>query len=232
MLLGTRAPALVLAAGLGLLAGCRDDSLEHLDFELPVLSFTLTDGSLRASPPGDLPNLVCAGPLALVTDCCTPPAPAVAIDCQQYPVTCDPLVKLCALTFDVEPVVDMNLVVNVAAVAAVDGRVFSSVSLVSLSATVELSGSLPIRSANLYVGPKGFGTSSSPAARLVTSVPLATGTAALVPAREAQQAFSDFACDYRTPFSWLLAAHVVILPGPRPSGSAIFEVAARAKAEY
>jgi hypothetical protein len=232
MLLGTRAPALAWAAALVWLAGCRDDSLERLDFDLPRMRFSLTDSSLRASPPGDLPNLVCAGPLALVTDCCTPPAPAVAIDCQQYPVTCDPQVKLCALTFDVERVRDMNLVADVAAVAAVDGRVFSSVSLVGLSTTVELSGSLPIRSASLYLGPKGFGTSSSPAARFVVPVPIVAGTDSIVPSREAQQAFSDFACDYRTPFSWLLAAHVVILPGPRPSGSAIFNVAARARAEY
>jgi hypothetical protein len=232
MLLGIRAPALGLAVAFGLLVGCRDDSLEHLDFDLPVLSFTVTGDGLRASPPGDLPNQVCAGPLALLTDCCNPPAPAAAIDCQQYPVTCDPQEKLCALTFDVERPLDTNLVASVAAVAAVDGRVFSSVSLVSVSTTVALTGHLPIRSADLYVGPKGFGTSSSPAAHLVSPVPLANGTASLVPSGGAQQAFSGFACDYRTTFSWLLAAHVVILPGPRPSGSAIFNVAVRAKAEY
>jgi hypothetical protein len=63
-------------------------------------------------------------------------------------------------------------------------------------------------------------------------VSLAEGTSLVVPGTDAQQAFSSFARDYRTPFSLLLSAHLVIPNGTTPAGRVTFRVTGRAEALY
>jgi hypothetical protein len=223
--------AWVFAVGLGqLLAGCAEDTPDHLDFTLRTLSFVVE--SRISPPPGGIPNMVCAGPQALATDCCNPPPPSPPIDCQQYPIVCDEVEHFCALSYDSESTAETNLLADVPAVAAVDGRAFASVSLVAVYATVTSKGNLPVRSASLYLGPKGLASAASPEATLFATLLLSPGTTVLTPPAEAQQAFSRLARDYRTPFSWLLSAHLVVAPGITPSGSVTLTVAATAEARY
>jgi hypothetical protein len=216
------------------LAACGQNTPDLLDFALRSLNFQVSSKSpqWRQAPENGIPNMVCAGPQAVTTDCCSPPPPAQPIDCQQYPVACDPIDNFCALTFDVETGVDVDLVADVADVAAVDGRVFAEVSLLELTTTVDGLAALPLREASLFVGPKGLGSSSSPDARLLAPVSLTTGTKSVVPDAQAQQAFSRFARDYRAPFSLLLYAHVVVPNGSSPAGSVTVGVAGRVRALY
>jgi len=45
----------------------------------------------------------------LVSDCCQPPAPMLAVDCQEYPLSCDPADGYCALAFDYDDAVEIDL---------------------------------------------------------------------------------------------------------------------------
>jgi hypothetical protein len=217
-----------------LLAGCGQNTSDRLDFALPTLDFEFSSESTqwRQAPPTAVPNMVCAGPQALATDCCSPPAILSAVDCQQYPIACDPLSNFCALTFDMEVTKKVDLVADGTEVGAVDGRVFTRVSLLTLSTSVGDTDDLPIRGANLYIGPGDAGSSSSPAATLLAPVSLTLGTTLVAPSAEAQQAFSGLARDYRTPFSLWLAGHFVISNGSAPAGTVTFSVKARAEAVY
>lgn len=217
-----------------LLAGCGQNTPDRLDFALPTLNFEFSSESTqwRQAPPAAVPNMVCSGPQALATDCCSPPATLPAADCQQYPIACDPLSNFCALTFDMEVTKKVDLVAGVDEVGAVDGRVFTRVSLLTLSTSVGDTDDLPIRGANLYIGPGDAGSSSSPAATLLAPVSLTLGTTLVAPSAEAQQAFSGLARDYRTPFSLWLAGHFVIPNGSAPAGTVTFSVKARAEAVY
>jgi hypothetical protein len=242
MFLGTCGRTMLLAAGIGqLCGGCGQNTPEDLDFTLRPLSFEVSNASAqwRQAPANLVPNLVCAGPQALVSDCCSPPAPAAAVDCQQYPVACDPASNFCALTFDVEQAQEVNLVAGVPAIAAVDGRVFTRVFLTwlgSVATGLDTSATdldeLPIRSANLYIGPAGMGSSSNPAARLLAPVSLVPGESPLPLGAGAQEAFSSFARDYRAPFSLLLSTHLVIPSGVSPAVKVTFRIDARAEAWY
>jgi len=217
------------------LAGC-EDTPDHLDFAPRTVQFSVSHDSKqwRGAPPG-YRAVVCAGPQAVTSDCCSPPTGAV--DCQRYPVTCDEVDNFCALAFDVEIEASVDLLADLAMIAS-DGRVFSKVALVEMSAKTanpkspERQNSLPIRSASLYIGPKGVGSSASPEATLVAEVPLDTEPKTFAPTVAGQEAFSRLARDYRTQFSWLLSAHFVVLIGTLPQGEMTVDLSWRARGEY
>jgi hypothetical protein len=221
------------------LIGCGslgENTPDRLDFDLPLLTptFGVSSNNQRwpRMPPGGIPDLVCAGPEALTTNCCSPPAPIQAIDCQIYPLSCDSSDNTCAMVFDLEQSVDVDLA-KVREVAAVAGRVFSSVSLVSLTTVVTDAKELSIlRAASLCVAPEDATSSSAPGAASLAPVDLAPGTKVVVPDALAQAAFSGFATNYETPFSILLSAHLVIKSNSTTTGAVGFTVAARAEARY
>ena len=236
MSLGTCARTLGLVVGLGqLLAACAQNTPDRLAFPLPTVRFAISSTSpeWREVPENvAIPTMVCGGPQALATDCCSPPPPMPAFDCQQVPVACDPASNFCALTFDVEVGSQVDLVAQVAEVAAVDGRVFTSVSLLSLGTSSSDVRALDIRSADLYVAPGDATGSANPAAILLAPVSLASGTTPAVPSPEGQQAFASFARDYRAPFSLWLSTHIVVPNGSTPTGTVTFDVNGRAEALY
>jgi len=180
--------------------------------------------------------MVCAGPQALSTDCCAPPDPLPPVDCEKHPLICDPWDNLCKLAFDVESWVDVNLSTEVAAIAEIDGWMFSRVSLLGAATSVEgLSPLLEdsIRGVELYIGPKGLPSASSPDARLLAVVHLSKEPTPLVFSQEAQDVFSSFARAYRTPFTILLSAHIVLPSDPdAPLGSATVTLASKARAYF
>ena len=226
---------MVLVACLGQgLAACGQNTSDHIDFALRTLTFEVSNrGSQWRSPPqGPVPNMVCAGPQALSTDCCSLVVSGSPIDCQQYPFACDPSTNYCALTFDVELHTQVDLVAEVPEVAAVDGRAFARVSLSSLTTTIGGLDDLPVRSARLYIGPGSLMSSSDPAATLLGEVNLAAAVSPLMPSAAGQQAFSGLARDYRAPFAFLLSTHLVVGNGTNPGGIVSFDVSARAEAYY
>jgi hypothetical protein len=217
------------------LSGCGGENTPNrLDFALPTFKFTVSSASQqwRTAPPGGIPNKVCAGPEAVTTDCCSSALVYPPIDCQQYPVACNPDDNYCALVFDVEDSVDVDLATDVSEIAAVQGHVFASVSLLSLTTTITGIGQLPIRSANLYVAPGDSESASSPSAALLSPISLTTGPNVVTPDSAAQQAFSNFAKDYQARFSLVLSAHFVIPGSTAPTGSVAFTVTGKARAYY
>jgi hypothetical protein len=194
-----------------LVAGCssvNEDTPDHLDFALPTTTWTVSpdDPRWHASPaPGTMPSFVCAGPEALATDCCAEPW-----DCQRYPLTCNPATNFCALTFAVQVGQTVDLGAEIAAVTEIQSGVFSKVTLLSLTATVEMSSGLPIRSAGLFIGPAGLADSSDPAAMLLVPIGLAPEPQPVTPAPAARDAFSSLARNYQRPFCLLLSTQVVI----------------------
>jgi hypothetical protein len=222
------------------LIGCGslgENTPDRLDFDLPLLTPTFAVPSANQRwppmPPGGIPDLVCAGPEALTTNCCSPPAPAQAIDCQIYPLSCDSSDNTCAMVFDFEQSADVDLT-KVREVAAVAGRIFSSVSLVSLTTVVTDKNELPVlRTASLFVAPEDATSSTTPGAAYLAPVDLlAPGAQVVVPDALAQAAFSGYATNYETPFSILLSAHMVLKHNSATTGAVGFTVAARSEARY
>jgi hypothetical protein len=126
----------------------------------------------------------------------------------------------------------VDLVNDVPAIAAVQGRAFAKVELLSLNVSVSLAPGLPIRATSLYIGPHGLPASSDPAATFFAPVKLVSGAQAVVPDVPARQAFSSFARDYETPFSLLLSAHVVVSSDNPPKGDLRATLTAQARAFY
>jgi hypothetical protein len=236
MPVGTRVPFMgwvMLCLG-PLLAACGEDTPDRFTFALPALRIDISSGDSdwRQAPAGVTPNMVCAGPHALGTDCCSPPAPLGQVNCQQYPFACDPANNLCALTFDVTAGVHLDLVAGVPELSGVDGRALSRLVLQTLTTTTKGLGILPIRSAQLYVGPAAATGVGAEGVRLLGPVTLADGSQPVSLDSGARDAFSSFGRDYRTPFALWLDAHVVVQNGVSPAGTVGFEIAGRAEAVY
>lgn len=239
MFLGNSARAMVVVMGLvglpQLMAGCSpwdENTPDHVDFDLANVTWTVTpdDAQWRELPGSDVkvPNFVCAGPVAIASDCC-----AGDYDCQRYPMACDPRSNFCALTFDVQMVRSVVLSVSVPEVAAVRDRVFADVQWLSLTTTATLSQELPVRSATLFVGPADLVDAADASATTVADVDLDSPRAeTVVPAPAAQQAFSALARAPQTPFSFLLSSHVVVPAGTNPQGSLFVTLAGRFRAWY
>jgi hypothetical protein len=235
MSFGASARTMMFAVCLGqAFSGCAQNTPDHLDFALRPLTFVVSSDNpqWRPAPPGGVPDMVCAGPQALSTDCCAPPDPLPPVDCEKHPLICDPWDNLCKLAFDVESRVDVNLSTEVVAVANIDGWMFSKVSLTEATTSVEGLSLLledSIRGVELYIGPKGLTGATSPDARMLGEVYLSKEPTPLLLSQEAQDAFSSFARAYRTPFTILLSAHLV-LPGDSSTTTATATVTLASKA--
>jgi hypothetical protein len=225
-------PLALLSLG-QLLAGCGsldEDTPDHLDFALPSMGWTVSpaDPQWRASPkPGSIPTFVCAGPQSLLTDCCASPW-----DCQRYPLACDPTTNFCALTFDVQVGATVNLAGAIKENSEVQGRVFSRVALLSLTATVEIDDDLPIGAAGLFIGPDGLVLPSDPEATFFAPIALVPEAQAVVPSPAAQDMFSSLARDIQRPFTLLLSAHVVFRDDGEAEGRMLASLDGQLRAFY
>jgi hypothetical protein len=204
------AQAMLLQPCLGLLAACSawdEDTPDRVEFALPSYEFSFTDESpeWRQPPPEGFPDMVCAGSTALSKDCCNPPYPNPSVDCQVHPLACNPEDNRCALVFDIVRSRTVDLVGDVPEMAAAQGRIFSSVTLVRLD--IEVKSLLSVRSADLAIAPDDD-SRPSPGATRLAQIPLATGTFQLAAETAGGQAFAALARDRR--FTWLVSAHVVL----------------------
>jgi hypothetical protein len=213
-------------------------------FDLPPARFSVVSGPndprWRSSPPEGIPDLVCSGPAALSDDCCHPPGRENGVDCQRYPLSCD-AAGWCALGFDYNHQVVIDLGGRVPALSERRGWVLASADLPGIECTVDLQG-LPIESAALYVAPQGVLSPESSASRFLVDLPLDTGGVAAGVALDgnARFALSPFLADFNTPFTLILDAHIAIeathIRGGKttwaPGETATFDIKGRVRASF
>jgi hypothetical protein len=217
-----------------------------LSFDLPVATFKVDPNDPRwwPSPPKGVPAVVCRGPAALVTDCCQPPAPMSAVDCQAYPLTCGDD-GMCSLTFDYDDAVEIDLgrdvpalqhrrgwVLAQATLAAIDTRVFAHVTRAGTDQTVGGVDTLPLRTASLYVAPQGADSARAPGAVFLAGIPLGSEDSHVDLAPGARLALSAFLTDFNTPFTLMLSTHVVVGSEAVPKAVAQVEVAGQVDASF
>jgi hypothetical protein len=207
-----------------------------LSFDLPVArEFKIDSADSRwwPCPSQGVPDAACSGPAALVSDCCQPPAPMTAIDCQEYPLSCDPADGYCALAFDYDDAVEIDLGRDVSALKDRPRRVLAQATLATIDTTVNpMVGRLPLRTASLYVAPQGTTSAREAGATLLADVPLGKGSGHVDLAAQAQMGFSPFLTDFNTPFVLILTTHVVVKSGAAPSGVETIKVGGHVNASF
>ena len=217
-----------------------------LSFDLPAATFRVDPSDPRwwPSPPQGVPSVVCRGPAALVTDCCQPPAPMSAVDCQAYPLTCGDD-KMCSLTFDYDDAVEIDLGRDVSALQHRRGSVLAQATLATIntkvSAQVTRAGTettvggvdtLPLRSASLYAAPQGAPSARAVGAAFLAALPLGSADSHVDLAPDARFALSAFLTDFNTPFTLILSTRVVVESASVPETVVQFEVAGRVDASF
>jgi hypothetical protein len=208
-----------------------------LSFELPVareFKIDSTDSRWWPCPSLGVPDVVCSGPAALVSDCCQPPAPMSAVDCQEYPLSCDQEGDgMCALVFDYDDAVEIDLGRDVPALKDRPRRVLAQATLATIDTkVVPMVGTLPLRTASLYAAPQGTTSARAAGATFLADVPLGKGTGHVDLATQAQIGFSPFLTDFNTPFVLILSTHVVVKSGAPPSGVETIKVDGHVNASF
>lgn len=217
-----------------LMVGCgglEENTPDRLEFDLPTKQIVLakTNPDWRELPDPWVSGVICAGALATTLDCCST-AGQTAVDCNRTPLVCDAVDSTCTMVFDLAAGVDVALGAEVPSITAVQGRVFSSVVLGSLTTVTENVGNLPLRSVKLYIGPKGSLSPNRPDVCVLSDLDPKSGQSTQAPKESARQAFSSFARSYESPFSLFVSAQVA-LKAPA-SGAVRFTIGGRATAYY
>jgi hypothetical protein len=178
-----------------------------------------------------VPEVVCRGGAALVSDCCQPPAPAAAIDCRQYPVACDEQDGFCALIFDYEQTLELNLARDVPELQPLRDRVIAEVELDHLEARVA-GDELPVRHMDLFVAPAGTTSAGRAGALHLARLGAGPATTSIPLEPEARLAFAAFAVDHRSPFALVLLTHVVQRSGAAWQGTFSVQLTATLTARF
>jgi hypothetical protein len=206
-----------------------------LSFNLPInREFRIDSADSRwwPCPPRGVPEVVCSGPAALVTDCCQPPEPMKPVDCQEYPLSCDPEDGYCALAFDYDDAVEIDLGTDVPALKARPRRVLAQATLSTIETKVTPGvGSLPLRAASLYAAPQGTTSARAAGAIFLAEVPLGSDKQIDVGTR-AQLGLSPFLTDFNTPFVLILSTRVVVKSGVAPKGVETISVGGTVEASF
>jgi hypothetical protein len=196
----------------------------NLSFDLPVVTFKIdsTDARWLSAPPKGVPDVVCSGPAALVSNCCQPPPEMDAVDCQAYPLSCDKS-GMCVLAFAYDDAKEIYLARDVLALQHRRHLVLEQATLASIDTTVEAAdaGSLPVQAASLYVAPRGATSSGAAGAVFLADIPLTSGTNHVDLTAAAQNALSAFLVDFNTPFVLILSGHVAIGSALVPPNAAL-----------
>jgi hypothetical protein len=207
-----------------------------LNFVLPInREFRIDSADSRwwPSPSRGVPEVICSGPAALVSDCCQPPEPMTAVNCQQYPLSCDPADGWCALAFDYDDAVEIDLGSDVPALRDHPLRVLAQATLATIETTVTPGpGALPLRAASLYAAPQGTTSARAAGATFVAEVPLGSGKRQVDVGARAQIGLSPFLTDFNTPFVLILSTRVVVKSGAAPEGVETIRVEGRVDASY
>ena len=209
----------------------------NLNFDLPInREFRIDSADSRwwPSPSPGVPDVICSGPAALVSDCCQPPEPMNPVDCQEYPLSCDPVDGYCTLAFDYDDAVEIDLGTDVPALKARPRLVLAQATLPTIGARVTFGvGSLPLRTASLYAAPQGTTSARAAGAIFLAEVPLGSDKSQEIHVGpRAQIGLLPFLSDFNTPFALILSTHVVMKSGPAPDGVETISVAGSVSASY
>jgi hypothetical protein len=209
----------------------------NLSFDLPLVrdfKIDSTDSRWWPCPSLGVPDVVCSGPAALVSDCCQPPAPMPAIDCQEYPLSCDQEDnQRCALVFDYDDAVEIDLGHDVPALKDRPGRVLAQATLATIHTTVTSGvGTLPLRAASLYAAPQSTTSARAAGATFLADVPLGGGERQVDLGARARIGLSPFLTDFNTPFVLILSTHAVVKSGGAPNGVETIKVDGRVEVSF
>jgi hypothetical protein len=207
----------------------------ELNFDLPVsrdFQIETADSRWWQSPAQGVPDVVCSGPAALISDCCQPPAPMEAVDCQEYPLSCDQD-RMCAMVFDYDDAVEIDLGRDVPALKDQPLRVVAQATLAAITTTVTSGvGTLPLQAASLYVAPQGAVSARAAGAIFLAGIPLWSGANQVDLDAQARIGLSPFLADFNTPFALILSAHVDVKSGAAPKGAEAIKVAGQVNASF
>jgi len=208
-----------------------------LSFALPInreFKIASADSRWWPSPAQGVPDVLCSGPAALVSDCCQPPEPMNPVDCQAYPLSCDPEDGYCALTFDYDDAVEIDLGSDVPVLKDHPNRVLAQATLAGIETTVTMgAGTLPLRTASLYVAPQGTTSAQATGATFLADVSLGSaGPQQVDVAAQAEIGLSPFLTDFNTPFVLILSTRVVVKSGASPQGVETIRVGGIVDARY
>ena len=163
-----------------------------------------------------VPDVVCSGPAALVSDCCQPPAPMPAVDCQAYPLSCDRS-GMCVLAFAYDDAVEIDLARDVPALKHRRSIWYSHRQPLPASTPRWRRPTLaacPCRPPASTSAPQGATSARAAGASFLADVPIDVGRRVTwISLRQAQDGLSAFLMDFNTPFVLILSGHVVVESG-------------------
>jgi len=152
---------------------------------------------------------------------------------------------MCALAFDYEDAVKIDLgsevpvlqhrrgwVLAQATLAAIDIRVTAQVTGVETEMTVAGIDTLPLRAASLYAAPQGVTSSRAAGAVFLADIPLGSVHGHVDFSAKARLALSSFLADFNTPFALILSSHVVEESAPVPEEVVLVNVTGRVDASF
>jgi hypothetical protein len=208
-----------------------------LSFALPInreFKIASADSRWWPSPALGVPDMICGGPAALVSDCCQPPEPMKPVDCQEYPLSCDPADGYCALAFDYDDAVEIDLGSDVPALKDHPNRVLAQATLAHIETAVTMgAGSLPLRTASLFAAPQGTTSAQAAGATFLADVPLGSaGPQQGDLVAQAEIGLSPFLTDFNTPFVLIISARVVVKSGAAPKGVETIRVGGTVDANF
>lgn len=222
---------LTTAAGCGLMDLA---SFNGVKFQLPKRSYTFNTNDVGTKvPPSGVPSVTC-GQGGLVADCCNLPPGAGTANCAMYPLSCE--AGMCAAKVLLERVNTINLADEVPELKQVQGQIIGEIVLEYLDLEIKNEMNVPLPEVSLFVGPDSATTATSPGTHLIGTIPGKAagyvGTERIELSRQAQQAFSGFAKDVRTPFKVIMSTTYIVAGGsPTPQGMVTVGVSGQVEAK-
>jgi len=188
------------------------------DFALPMKSYSFNASMFNV--PSALTQDVPCGTGQIVTDCCNPPAPLPAPDCNANTVTCEPNASganVCTAQVTVSQATPINLGQEVPALNSITGVL--NIKIKKISYTVNdntLSVNLP--DVVLYVAPQGVTDPNDPSAQKFGTMPaiaaMATPAGDVVLEPNAAQVLNTYTKNIQSPFTLIAATTLKVSKAP------------------
>jgi hypothetical protein len=223
-----------LTAILLLLAGCKFDlgTLKEFSADISLWDTKLSsdDARWRTIPVEGWPAMTCVGPEAEVSDCCQLPASRPQVDCQKAASECDQELNQCVLYFAYQESATIDLLKEAPALASQKSQVPQKVLLKSVTSSFSSDFEWPLPAVGMYVAPAATKDITDPQAVYLATIPPQNATVPLDDS--AQQAFSNFAVNFTTPFKLFFASTIRMVSGPAPQGHLAIQVSGRIEASF
>jgi hypothetical protein len=205
---------------LGIGGGCGwliSSDVTETPFDLPSRSYSFNSSTFNVPDPL-MQEVACGTPP--VTDCCNPPPPLPAPDCNANTITCEPNASgasVCTVQVTVSQSSPINLGQEVPALNNVTGVLNIKIKKISYRVDANtLTVNLP--DVILYVAPQGVTDPNDPNARRFGTLPaiaaMATPSGDVVLDPNAAQALNMFTQNIQTPFTFIAATTLKVSKAP------------------